>query len=133
MALTEQERAKIRYFLGYPNWSNLALSWGLRFPTELEAGYQINSALDRLTDEGVELVRADLRELEDIKTQLSKARRRLAASKIGEIATNPGELTALRGEYETWKKQLADHFGSVLNPWREEQGSSRCGTTEVPW
>lgn len=125
--LNETERAKIRRYLGYPNWSSLALAWGQPFPTHIEPEYYINDALDRLSDEGLELVRGDLRQLDDIEAQISGARKRLQASKVGDITLNPDELPSLRGEMENWKRQLADDFGSLLNPFRRSIGGNRNG------
>jgi len=126
--LNEVERAKVRRYLGYQNWSNLALAWGQPFPTHIEPEFYINDALDRLTDEGLELVRGDLRQLEDIEIQIGNARKRLQASKVGDITLNPEELPSLRGEMEHWKRQLADDFGSLVNPFRQAMGGSRNGT-----
>ena len=126
--LSEVERSKIRRYLGYPNWSSLALSWGQPFPTHIEPEFYVNDALDRLSDEGLELVRNDLRQLEDIESQIIRARKRLQATKVGEISLNIDEIPSLRGEMEHWKRQLADDFGSLLNPFRRSLGGTRNGT-----
>jgi len=128
MALTETEGSLVRRYLGYPNWENLALAWGLSFPTAIEPSYYINNAMDRITDEGEALIRRDLRELQTIENQISEARCRLKAVKIGDITLNSEEIPALRGEMNHWKNQLADDFGSILNPFRKNVGGSRNGS-----
>lgn len=127
-SLNETERSLVRRFLGFQNWRDLALMWSIPFPTHIEPNWYINDAIDRLTDEGNELVRRDLCELQDIESQMSCARKRLAASKVGDITLNPDELETLRGEYEHWKNQLADDFGTCLNPLRRNTGGTRNGT-----
>jgi len=127
-ALTDIEQSKILRFLGYPDWSNLAIAWGLDFPTGVEPQYYVRDAFGRLTDEALELVRNDLRECEEIERQLSDARCRLKASKVGDITMNIDEIPYLRGELDHWKRQLADDFGSIINPFRTGQfGGSRSG------
>jgi len=127
-ALNEQEKAKIRRYLGYQNWQNTALMWGVPFPTAIQPNWYINDAISRLSDDGLELVRRDLRELQCIEDQISDARKRLKATKVGDITMNPHELESLRGELEYWKRQLADEFASILNPVRQNTGGSRNGT-----
>jgi len=128
-ALNEQERALVRRYLGYQNWENTALMWGIPFPTAIQPSWYINDAINRLSDDGLELVRRDLNELQCIEKQISEARGRLKASKVGDITMNPEEIDALRGELDHWKRQLADDFGSTLNPYRQtDSGGSRNGT-----
>lgn len=126
-ALNEQERSLVRRYLGFQNWEDLALMWSVPFPTHIEPNWYINDAIDRLSDEGNNLVRRDLTELKCIEDQIGDARCRLKASKIGDITLNPEEIPSLRGEMEHWKRQLADDFGAALNPYRSNIGGSRNG------
>jgi hypothetical protein len=126
-ALTEQEEAEILRFLGYPTWRNLALAWAISFPTGIEPQYYIRDALGRLTDAALDLARADLEQCKVIEAQLRSAIRRLKADAVGDVKLNHEEIPALRGELENWKRQLANDFGSMLNPYRLATGSSRNG------
>lgn len=129
-ALTEQERSEIRRHLGYQSWANLALAWGFSFPTGIEPQFFVNDAMNRLTDEGLELVRSDLRQCNAIESQLREAPRRMKAAKVGDITLNPDEADALRGELRKWRDQLANDFGAFINPFKFESGGagSRNGT-----
>jgi len=114
--LTTDEQARILRALGYPNWIALASSFQLGYPAPSQPEYLVRDAFDRITDEGLELVRRDLREVESCELQLSDARTRLKATKVGEILTNQGETAALRGELAYWTKRLADDLGVYPNP-----------------
>lgn len=127
-ALSEVERAKVLRYLGYPSWRDVALVWGIPFPTHIEPQYYINDALDRITDVALEFVRRDLVELDDIENQMSEARCRLRASKIGDITLNPNEIEDLRAEKRKWTIQLANEFEASPNPFALDPGSSRNGT-----
>jgi len=121
-ALTDTEKAKVRRYLGFANWQSTALAWGIAFPTAIQPVWYINDAIERLSDEGMELVRSDLMQLEDTERQMREARKRLSASKIGDITLNADELPSLRAELENWKRQLADDFGAELNIYRQSDG-----------
>ena len=129
-ALTELERARIRRHLGYQSWANLALAWGFSFPTGVEPQFYVNDAMNRLTDEGLELVREDMRQCDAIESQLKDSIKRLKAAKVGDITLNPDEPDALRGELRKWRDQLANDFGAFINPFKHESGGSgsRNGT-----
>ncbi len=126
-ALTEIEKSKILRFLGFPDWATLALSWSISFPTAIEPQYQIQDAFYRMSDEALELIREDMRQCEAVESQLKESIKRLKASKVGEITLNPDEQAALRGELNHWKAQLANDFGTILNPYKVDGGSSRNG------
>jgi Na+/phosphate symporter len=116
-ALTDKERSRIMEYLLYPDWNNLAMIWGIFVPTHVEPQYYIRDAMDRLTDEALELVRKDLCNLEDIELQMADARKRLKASKVGDITLNPDELDALQKEFDRYVIKLANKFGAPLNGW----------------
>ncbi len=70
----------------------------------------------RLNEQGVELVRRDLCELRDIERQMSTSRRRLKASKLGELTMNPKEFNQLKQHLVYWQGRLGDDLGGYPNP-----------------
>ena len=126
-ALTAIEESKIMRYLGFPDWATLALSWSISFPTAIEPQYQIRDAFTRMSEETLELIRRDLSVCERIENQMITGLDRLKATKIGNLETNQDEHAALRGELNHWKAQLANDFGTILNPYRVDGGSSRNG------
>lgn len=115
-ALTEREQAKILRYLGYANWTSLASSFQLGYPSPSQPEFLVRDAFNRITDEGLELVRKDLCELDAIEVQMNTARSRIKASKIGELETNRDETIQLRQELSYWTNRLADDLGAPINP-----------------
>lgn len=121
-SLSQSEQADALRFLGYANWSGLAQSFQLGFPAPSQPEFLVREAFRRIDDEGLERVRRDLCELRDIENQLSSARGRMKAVRIGELATNPNETMQLRRELKYWTARLADDLGSPPNPFSNADG-----------
>lgn len=114
--LNETEQAEVLRFLGYANWADLASSFQLGFPAPSQPEYLVRDAFVRLTDEGSDLVRRDLRELKCIENQMSESRSRLKAEKIGNLKLNSTELKDLQEHMTYWVKRLASDLGVYENP-----------------
>jgi len=119
MAFTEREKAGILHHLGYPGFSAMAASVQLGFPSASQPLFLVYSSFDRILPESEQQVRRDLCECEAIENQLSDARKRLRASRIGEITLNGSELEQLRGELAFWQKRLADDLSVMPNPYAQ--------------
>ena len=111
------EKAKILRFLGYPNWTSLAQSFQLGFPSEGQPEFLVRLAFDRIAPESLDLIRKDLCELEDIEAQLTESRRRMRATQLGNLHINRSEAAELRREMRYWTQRLADDLGTYTNPW----------------
>jgi len=116
MAFTEQEKARIKHHLGYPDWVQLSNSIQLGFPAGAHPLFLLEQAFQRLTVGGEGSVRADLCECEAIEGQLRSARSRMKASKMGELTLNADESMQLRNELQFWRTRLADDLGVTQNP-----------------
>lgn len=119
MALLESERARARHFLGYPSVQSMAASIALGVPAVSQPLFIVDAMFDKLSDGGVDAVRADLCQLEDIESQLSSARSRMKAKAIGELEMNPQEAAMLRTEFLYWQRRLADDLGCIPNPYAQ--------------
>lgn len=117
MAFTDDEKARIKHFLSYPDWSRLSNSIQLGFPAGSQPLFLVEQAFQRLTDGGEESARRDLCECESIERQLSEARRRFKATKLGDLQVNPKETEMLRKELTFWVLRLASDLGVVSNPY----------------
>jgi len=120
---TEEEKADIYRFLGYPNYEDaLAATIGLGQPGQLvQVLFTLRTNIDRLAPPSRDRVREALCELRSIESQQTDARRRLRATQIGELRTNPMELGMLQGEYMRWRTKLADLFGVSPNPYSQQE------------
>ena len=116
MAITEQEKGRIRHFLGYPSFASLAASIQLGFPAVSQPLFIVDDAFRRLTLEGEAAVRRDLCECEACEQQMSKARSRFVATQLDDLKVNPEEPNMLRRELTYWRQQLASDLGAPINP-----------------
>jgi hypothetical protein len=114
--LTAEERSRIKHFLEYPDWEALAASVHLGFPASSQPMYLLEGAYDKLTQHGIESVRRDLCECESIERQLSGARGRMKAVKVGNIEANQKETNQLRQELLWWSLTMANDLGCGPNP-----------------
>lgn len=124
-----EEQTQIRYFLSYPSWVALAQSIQLGYPAASQPLFLVEDAFKRLTPEGEYTVRKALCECQAIESQLSEARRRFKATKVGEVELNPHESRMLRRELLYWVTRVADGLGVVSNPYSQAmyQGISSMG------
>lgn len=117
MAFTPQEQARLKHFGSYPDWSSLAASIQLGFPSGAQPLFLIEDAFKRLTPGGEASVRIDLCECESIERQMSQARARFAATQIGNLKTNPKEMAMLRHEMTYWVLRMMSDLGVTMNPY----------------
>ncbi len=117
MAFTEQEKARILHYGSYPSWQALAQSINLGFPAGAQPLFLIEDAFTRMSPGGEANVRRDLCECEDIENQMSQARRRFRAKKLGNLETNPDEPRMLRIELTHWVLRLMSDLGVTMNPY----------------
>lgn len=119
MAFSESEKSRIRRLLSYPSWVSLAQSVQLGYPAASQPAFLVDDAFHRLTPEAEQLTRKDLAECECIESQISDARSRLKATRLGELELNPNELKQLRYELLWWTTRLADDLGVVPDPYSQ--------------
>lgn len=117
MAFTDDEASRIKHFLSYTNWQDLAASIHFGVLAGVTPLYLVESAMQKLAPAGEESVRRDLAECEAIERQLCDARSRFKATQIGNLKTNPKEARLLRRELLWWTARLADDLGCYPNPW----------------
>lgn len=116
---TDAEKARISHHLSYPQWRLLAQSIQLGFPSASQPLFLLDMAFDKISPVARDSVRIDLKECECIEAQMSDARGRFKATKIGEITLNPKEPEMLRKEMLWWVTRLADDLGVVGNPYSQ--------------
>lgn len=116
---TDDEKARIKHFLGYPSWSSMAQSIQLGYPAASQPAFLVDDAFHRLMPGGETAVRKDLCECESIEKQLSEARARLKASEVGKVKMNAAEREELRRELVYWVSRLASDLGVVENPYSQ--------------
>ena len=124
---SDQEKARIKHFLSYPDWVALSQSIQLGYPAASQPAFLVDDAFQRLTQGGEESARRDLCECESIERQLSEARRRFKAVKLGNLEMNQNETGMLRRELVFWVLRLASDLGVVTNPYSAFEYQNAAG------
>jgi len=120
MALTQEERARTRYHLGFPNIAaGAALALG--FPAAGHPAYLLEAAMNDIVPEAEPKFREVLHQCECIERQIMDAKKRLQAVSVGGvILRGPEELEALEDQYDYWTDALVDIFGVNKNPFSKK-------------
>lgn len=120
---TEEERARIRYHLGYINIDPVS-ALALGFPSAQQAMFSVETAMDRIIPAAVARTQRMAANLDEIECQMMDALKRLKAQKVDTLqlrdsndARTEGDL--LEVEYRRWAMRLADQLGVTLNPYCE--------------
>lgn len=138
-ALTEAEKEKCRYHLGYMA-SSFAASMFAGQPRPIQTIFLLESAMSLLTNaNAVDRVRCILQTLEDYEGKLKAAGCSLQAAEVGDIklrGAKAGETypDLLEREYVRWAQRLADVFGVPLYPFSARfsgNGSGQAGSVPV--
>lgn len=117
VVLTNDEKSRIRYYLGYPQTAPLAASIQLGIPRPTATGFLLEEAMSLLQEQGaLDNVRRILAILGEIECTLVASVTSLVASELGEMKLHPGKD---RGHYATdlferevsrWTDRLAEIF-----------------------
>lgn len=134
-ALTENDKSRCRYHLGYLA-SSFAASFQLGIPRPLQTVFLLESAMTLLVESGaVARVRCILDTLDNIEGQLRAATASLVASQLGNMQLHPlkdkGLLVtdSLEKEYRRWSDRLADILGVPKYPFSSRTRRSGPGST----
>ncbi len=130
-ALTPEEKARIRYHLGYPLLTDAAsVQFGL--PALTQTSFMVDNSLARLVEPGLNYVRSISKTMDDIETKLIEAQDRLAATRLEDLYLRQDEVEVLEGEYRRWGYRLADIVGAPIYPYSKRyQASGSSAVTNV--
>ena len=121
-ALTDAEKERCRFALGYPETSGAAtLQFGL--PKPMQTAFILESALNLLVNpDAIDRVRGILAQLDALELRLRRVGPHLAAAKVGNIELR-GAVAGqtypdlLEREYRRWAGRLADVLGVPFYPY----------------
>jgi hypothetical protein len=115
-ALSDADKERVRYHLGYLNTS-FAASLTLGIPRPVQTLFLVEDAMGLLIPHAVTRVRCILDTMDNIEARLRKQLDTLGVSKAGELDLHPlkdrGQLVtdSLEREYVRWGNRLADILG----------------------
>lgn len=119
MDLTDDQKTRILYFLGYPDWQSLAQSIQLGIPAAGQPLFLVYSAFNKISARAVPTVLRILCNCEAIECQLMDATSRMKATKLGELTLNPQETMQLQNQLTFWVRRLGDAMGVIPNPYSQ--------------
>lgn len=120
MAFTLEEKARIRYHLGFPNIGN-ATVLALGFPAAGHPAFLLEAAMNQILPEAEPTARNAILQCDCIEKQLAEARSRLKAGTAGNvILRGREELEDLEDQYDYWTDALVDVFGVNKNPFSKK-------------
>ena len=134
MALTDEEKQRVRYFLGYPS---VAPAVGINFgiPKPIQTLFLVEVAMNNLLPVAEDKVRSILNIMDGIECRLVDAQERLAAKSLDNLTMRADETDALEGEYYRWGGRLADTLGvpfyAYSNRYKRHGGRAFAGSIPV--
>ena len=133
MALTVEEKQRVRYHLGYPSVQPAAsITFGV--PRPIQTAFLVESALNLLLPEAVDDVRRIVGIMDGVECRLQESQDRLAAKKIDALELRDDEPSQLEAEYRRWGYRLADTLGVPVYAYStkyRQAGSSYAGSIPV--
>lgn len=125
MALTNEEKARAKYHLGYPTVNPIpGLAFGVSVP--LQPLFLVISALDKVEEAMEPKIREILGTLDEIECQLAKQAKRLAVTELGGgLKTNLNAPKQLEELYMQFAGRLADILSVPFYPFSERHKVGR--------
>lgn len=112
--LTDEEKARIRYHLGYPQTDPVS-SIQLGVPAFGQTLFMVESAMNRIPTSVIGIIRNLIQILDLTEANIIDAQSFLVARAAGEVDINPDHIPNLRAEYAQWAQKLADNLGAPIN------------------
>jgi hypothetical protein len=130
MALTTQERERVRYHLGY---LNVGMAGSIQFglPRPIQTLFIVEEAMDQLLAVGEDRVRRTLNVLDGVECKLIDAQKYLVAESLGDLKIRDGHPDRLEKEYRRWAMRLADQLGVPLYAYSNRFSSGGAGNVPV--
>ena len=133
MALTDDEKARAKYHLGYLGAAPAAsITFGMARP--IQTLFLVDSALNNLLPAFDDKVRQILGVMDGVECRLVEAQDRLAAKQIDSLTLRDDEPTQLEAEYRRWGYRLADLLGVPVYAYStkyRQAGKTTAGNVSV--
>lgn len=113
--LTEEEKARVRFHLGYPGVTALG-SFQLGIPRPIQTQFLLESAMNVLMPFAEQQVRQILGVMDGIQQKLVGVQDTLVAEKLEELSLRENVGPLLEEEYRRWGEMLADQLGVAPYP-----------------
>lgn len=115
MALTPEEKVKVRHHLGYLNVA-YAYTFVYGVPAAVQTQFTVEGAMDRVLADAEPEVRRQLRILDRIEELDVEGLEDVEVEEIGDIKIDAKFYEKRWKQYERWRRSLANLFGIAPNP-----------------
>jgi replicative DNA helicase len=130
MALSPEEKDRVRYHLGYPSvTAGAAIVMGI--PAQRQTAFLVEQAMNLILDVALPRVRQLLMTLDSLEEQMVCAQSNLAAEKLGEMTLRKDQIDSLEKEYQRWAMRLADVMAVPIYPFSTRFKKSGPGNVPV--
>lgn len=131
MALTTEEKQRVRYHLGYGAVQPAAaLTFGMVTP--YQTAYLVESAMELVLPVAESKVRQIIDVMDGIECRLIDAQTRFAAESIDQLKMRDNEPQKLEEEYRRWGFRLADVLSVPVYPYSTRYFPAVGAATNVP-
>lgn len=130
-ALSEDEKARIRYHLGYPAMSSVQTFIG-GFPASIQTNFLLEGNMDKVQATSLSYVRATLTKLDAAAEQMFGDMELMAINRIDTIEVNQKEQQQLEAKYNWYRCELANYFCTIPNPFDQRFMNRSGGGINVP-
>lgn len=115
MALSDEEKARIRHHLGYLGVGEVS-TFHLGVPAAMQTTFMLEGAWSKVLPAAEPILRQLLCRLDSIEEQVYGGSELADVLKTGSTEINPDRLKTLAGYYKLAQQSLANLFGVVPNP-----------------
>lgn len=119
--LTDEEKAAIRYHLGYPMLDQVA-TFAIGVPAAFETAFILEGAMNRVQGATLTRARTLLCRLEEVECQIAGDTELLAVSQVDETKIDPAMMMKLDGRYIRWQQALGNVLSVPVNPFDQRKG-----------
>lgn len=112
--LTEEEKARVRYHLGYPQTDPVA-SIQLGVPAAGQPQFTVELQMNRIPNSAIATIRSLVGRCDVTEQAIFDCQSRMVAKSVDEVDLNPEEANMLRTEYRYWVQKLSDNLGAPIN------------------
>jgi hypothetical protein len=124
MALSKQDKQRIRHHMGYPEVSQGQTFAVGGIPAPMELNFMIEGAMNLVLPESEGWLRQVLTNLDGIESQIIQDQPNLAGKSVGNVVVNLDEFKMLLQQYGYWQGSLSNILAIPANPFDKRFAST---------
>lgn len=114
MALTDTQKTRIAYHLGYP-LITAGAGAGMALPTMVQVLFPVYGPLNHLEPTGEASITTLISNCDAAETQMLDAQSRMKVTGVGSISLRADEFQSLNAAYAEWRRRLSQATSIPIN------------------